>query len=187
MSEKEKAVDPQTAALLEGFRGIAEELKQSRLEAPDVQAKAMKKAMRPSNDAVPNISAFNPRGEKDYPMPALKCEILAPYSIHPAYHGLDREEVELFNLLEPGEYDIDLVDGTRGRIFVKGTYNEITQTLEKMAFDTSPRWTSENKSLFPSTRVMLREMLGEAASAVRTMGEERKLILAGSLAVSQGA
>ena len=177
----------QTSAVIEGFRGLVDELKQSRLEAPDVHAKAMKKAMRPSNDAVPGISVFNPRGQKDYPLPDLKCEIMAPYSIHPAYHGLDREEVELFNLLEPGDYEIELADSTNGRVFVKGIFNELTEKLEKLSVSTSPLWTAENKSLFPSMRSMLRQILGEKANQVMPMTQERKLILAGQLDVSVGA
>jgi hypothetical protein len=188
MSEKEKAVttiDPTIAAILEGFGGIAQELKQSRIEAPDLQAKAMKKAMRPSNGSAPWISVFNLRGEKDYPLPPLKCEIRAPHSIHPAYHGLDREEVELFNRLEPGEYHVDLIDGTTAKVYVKGLHNKLTDKLERLDFDTAPRWTNENKNLFPGMRVMLRQMLGESASDILTMKQEAQAIKDG-LPVSVG-
>jgi hypothetical protein len=180
------ALSPEAAALLEGFKGITNELKQSRLDAPDVQAKAMKKAMRPSNDTTHGISAFNPRGEKDFPMPPLKCEIRAPWSIHPAFHGLDREEVELFNRLEAGEYDVELNDGTVARVYVKARINEITEKLERLDMETAPRWTNENKSLFPAMRVMLRSMLGDGAAGVMTMATEHRKIAAKELAVSVG-
>lgn len=180
------ALSPETAAIIEGFKGIADELKQSRLDAPDLHARAMKKAVYPSNVAAPGISAFNQRGQKDYPLPELKCEIRAPHQIHPAYHGLDREEVELFNLLEPGEYQIDLNDGTPGRVIVRGRYNDVTEKLERLDIDTFPRWTNEHKSLFPAMRTMLRTMLGETASGVLSMGQERRLIEAKELPVSIG-
>jgi hypothetical protein len=114
-------------------------------------------------------------------MPALKCEVYCPWKESPTYHHLDREEVELFNLLEPGEYTIELNDGSPCSVVVVGVKNHDTGSLEKMTLagpkdpDTghySGLFTAERKQLFPSLKAMLRQMIGDAADGVMTMRQE---------------
>lgn len=147
------------------------------------QQKAMEQA-RPKSVDTHGISAFNPRGQKDYPMPELKCEILAPWLLKPGLHGCDREEVELFNLLEPGEFTLELHDGSRRTVCVVGTKNTQTGQLEQLAlagaYDPETKhhgalFTKEDRQNFPAMRVILRSLLaqqGADVSHVLPMHEE---------------
>lgn len=177
-TEHTPAVDPNMAALIA-------ELQQARLEQPELQAKAFEKAQNPSLKVTTQVSHFNPRGEKDFPMPPLKCEIHAPWKIHPAYHGLDREEVELFNLLQPGEYVATGTDDAPIKIRVIARTNDATGAIERLDIKCE-QFTAEHKGQrLPAMRAILREIVGEAARDVMPMTQERKLILAGELAVSK--
>ena len=103
-------------AVLERLAKAQEDLADIQKTAPQKQAEAIQKLQNPSSPVCNGVSVFNPRGDllPDYAMPKLVCEIHAPHKIHPNYHGLDREEVELCNLLiaqGQAEYMIEL----RGR------------------------------------------------------------------------
>ncbi len=160
-----------------------------------VQQQQLKQTAKKSNTQGPKISVFNPRGEKDYPMPRLKCEVYAPWKMSPEIHSLDREEVELFNLLEPGDYTIELTDGSSARVCVVGVRNSNTGALEKLSLlgpkdDTGLHgalFTNENKQTFPPLRSMLRQMIGQPAVQVLSMKKELAQVHAGQLAVSVGA
>jgi len=134
---------------------------------------------------VPKISPYNWRGEKDHPMPELKCELLTPFSITPELQRsspqLDREEVELFNLLEPGEYTLKLTDASRIPCNVVGVRNQLTGKLERLSLhglrdpDTNhytALFSRDNRHRFPELRVLLRQIVGEKANGVMTMEEE---------------
>jgi hypothetical protein len=170
-------VDPNMAALIA-------ELRAARLEQPELQAKAFAKVQNPSNPVAPHISVFNPRGEKDHPLPRLKCEIHAPWKMHPEYHGLDREEVELFNLLTPGEYTVHGTDDDPIKIRVVGRLNDATGALERLDLHCT-QFTADHKGQrLPAMRVILRELLGRKADGVMTMKDERAKIAAKELSVS---
>lgn len=161
-----------------------------------VQQAQIKQTAPKSNTQAPKISAFNPRGEKDFPLPPLKCDIFLPFKLSPLLHSLDREEIELLNRLTPSDdYVIDLSNGDQQHICVVGSRNHATGKLESMAFK-GPRddqgqyaglFTNENRQTFPSLKLMLRQMLGEAAADVQTMRSEFAAIADGTLLVSQGA
>jgi hypothetical protein len=160
----------------------------------DVQKAQLKQTAPKSNASVPLRSPFNPRGEKNFPMPLLKCDVYCPWKMTPTYHSLDREEVELFNLLEPGEYPVEMVDGSTTRVHVVGVRDSNTGTLERLALlggkdDTGVHaglFTNETRHNFPSLKSMLRQMVGEPADSVLTMKRESALIASGELAVSLG-
>lgn len=184
------------AAILDGNLKLAEEMRLAR-EASEknlaLNAKAFEAAQKkqqPSNIAAPQISVFNPRGEKDYPMPALVCEIWAPWKIHPAYHGLDREEVELFNLLiaqGDAQYTFEGNDELPIKVTVKVRRNEFSNAPERCDL-TCLEFSKEHKGQkLKAMRTILREVLGDKAHGVMPMVQERKLILAGELPVSIGA
>ena len=194
-----KSLSPEAQAMVLSMQAMIDELRASRPD-PMAQALAHAKIMDPSNKVGPNISVCNPRGEKDFPMPVLKCEIWAPWRSRPQDHGLDREEVELFNLLEPGEYRVELVDGTTQRVVVLGQRHALTNEWTRLTLSGplndegkgTPLFTQENKGLFPSMRLILREILAQtdqadAAAAVMTMRQEVAKIASGELTVSQGA
>lgn len=146
-----------------------------------VQQAQLKQTAPRSNTQPPLISAYNPRGQKDFAMPELKCEIEAAFPMTPTLHALDREEVELFNLLEPGEFVIAMIDDTQQPVNIIGQKNAITGKWEKLALrglrdpDTGKYvalFTHTNKQTFPPMRVFLRQILGEKANGVLPIKEE---------------
>lgn len=161
-----------------------------------VQAAQLKQTASKSNTQGPKLSVFNPRGEKDFAMPRLKCPITFGFTVTPEFHALDREEVELFNLVEPkDDYTIELLDETKQRICVIGTKNHQSGELESMMFK-GPKddqgaygalFSNESRTRFPALKVLLRQMLGDAADEVVTMKAERAAITRGDLAISVGA
>jgi hypothetical protein len=174
-----------------------------------VQKEQLKQTARKSNQFGPHVSIFNPQGEKDYPMPALKCEVEIGFPQTPQAHGFDYEEVELINLLEPCETTIELNDGTIIPACIVGQKDQITKRWEKIALrgpkdpDTgkyTPLFTHSNKQQFPMLKVLLRHILGERAEGVLTMAQRRRkcrdwelaedkdaAVAAGALPVSVGA
>ena len=167
-------------AILDRFAGIQES--QTR-----VARDQLKQTRRRSNDSGPARSVFNPRGQKDYPMPELKCEVTMGFQQKPGLHGLDREEVELLNLLQPGQYPITLNDDSEVIVCVVARSNRATNVIESMTLsgpldpDTgqyTALFTQSNKQQFPALRVMLRDMLGAAAVPVMTMKAEREAVAA---------
>lgn len=163
-------------------------------DAQVVQREQLKQTKEKSNKASPKISVFNPQGEKDYPMPRLKCDVFVPWRNTPEMHGFDWEEVELFNLLEPGEYPVELNDGAVITVNVVGVRNSLNGKIEKMSLfgmrDEEGRYsglfTNENKQQFPSLKMMLRQMIGESASSVLSMQKRRALVADGKLPISVG-
>lgn len=170
-----------------------------------IQREQLKQTRKPSNARPPEISVYNPRGQKDYPMPSLKCEVLMPWPLRQGdgNGGLTREEVELMNLIEPGEYIVSLLDGTEATCNVLGTRNINTRKVERLAFmgarddqsgHYSTLYSKERRNAFPSMVATLKEILaqqGVDTSTVMTMKEEMRRIALPvddpkHLAVSQG-
>ncbi len=160
-------------------------LSDAQREIADGQNAANRKIHRPENSEVPKISAFNLRGDKDFPRPDLKCPMFIPY---PAYRDdLTREEIELLNLLEPGDYPIELNDGMMVTMTVTETLNLDKKGVSRMVLSHPTAFKNDNhRNLIPKAR-MLREMLAQhettrvRAEMVWTMKEEAALILAGKL------
>lgn len=168
MAKEKIADEPQTTE--DRLAAALEALARIQLGNQDVQRKQLKQTAPRSNSATPKISAFNPRGEKDNPMPELKCEINHPYPSRPHLHGLTREEVELWNLMVPGAYMVELNDGTLQPVLVTGAINRATGETMSMTMggpideDTgqpTPLFTDENKQRFPSIATYTRQMLGD--------------------------
>ena len=138
-----------------------------------VQRTQLKQTAPKSNTRGPGTSPYNPRGEKDYPMPRLNCLHMMPFEQKPELHGLDREEVELINLLKPGKYTIEMNDGALKTIVLNGKINRITGAVESIRWEgeqdpdsghPSPLFTGHNKQEFPSLRVIMRQMLGQKSA-----------------------
>jgi hypothetical protein len=177
------------ATALDRLAAIAE-AQQASAASQAVVSEATANRLKPKSleiGEIPQISAFNPRGERQYPMPRLKCEIYAPWTIDPNSHGLTREEVELFNLLEPGAYTVSLTDGDSAKVEVIADVNEATGRIEKMKLKPTPSWSDEHRQRFPAMATMLRDMLGDSAKGVVSMKEEQRQIANGTLAVSVSA
>ena len=172
----------------EFWANLIEELKAGR--DPKNQAEALAKLRSPDNLVTPGKNYQNPRG-REFPLPRLKCEFFAPHTIHPEYHGLDREEIELFNLLEPGHYRYTKTDGSEEPLVVTGQNNEQTGKLERLRLKCEQFSKDMKGQRFPGMRQVLREILAqhpgdipEKAKAVLSMKDERALIAKGELPVT---
>lgn len=181
----ETPAEPTMAQVLSRLADLQAQQVQIARDANIVQTQQNKQTKRKSNDFGPLISPFNPRGEKDFPMPALKCEIWYQFKMTPDFpHALDREEIELMNLITPGTYTILMNDEQPQVICVTGKMNSITNTWDSMAFK-GPKdeegnytglFTLERRARFPSTKSILRQILGDKAKDVMTMTEEKRRI-----------
>ena len=142
-------------------------------QALGVQRSQLKQTAPKSNTRGPATSPYNPRGEKDYPMPELACLHLMPFEQKPSLHGLDREEVELINMVAPGKYTVEMNDGGLRTIFLNGKVNRLNGRVEQIRWEgepdpdsghPSPLFTGHNKQEFPALRVILRQMLGQKSA-----------------------
>lgn len=167
---EELSIDERLLKIQERQLALQEAQLEEQKRARDVQQIAIKQNAEKSNVSPPKISAFNPRGEKDYPMPILKCEVNHPFPSRPNSHALDREEVELMNLTMPGSYMVELNDGTLYPVLITGRVNKATSDVASMRWsgildeDTghpTPLFTSETRQRFPALRTMLRQILGD--------------------------
>lgn len=176
-STKDRALDRLAAAF--------ERMASVQLEAADRVANATRIASRPENQVAPNISVYNPRGEKDFPKPPLKCRMLLPWDAEP--ESLTREEVELLNLLRPGEYIVRRNDSTKVKITVRAIYKLDSDDLDILLMNHDTAFNNDNHSLIPPFSELLRQILKQnpktrtSADQVLTMDEEEALILAGKL------
>lgn len=151
-----------------------------------VSKEQLRQTRRRSNQQGALRSPFNPRGEKDFPLPDLKCEMWMPFKVdNPHVGGLDREEVELLNLLESGEFTIEMNDGSSQKVCVVAVQNIETGKLFKLSL-MGPRdeegrhtglFTREKLQRFPPLKAMLRQLISEEkAASVMTMREEVRRI-----------
>lgn len=164
---------------------VMAELVKLQRESQGVQKEQLRQTRRRSNQSGALRSPFNPRGDKDFPMAELKCEMWIPYKITNAHlGGLDREEVDLLNLLEPGEYRIEMNDDSMQTVCVVGTKNSDTGQLYKLEMkgpmDEDGKhtglFTKDRLQRFPSMKSILRQCIGDAAEAVLPMKEELRRI-----------
>ena len=92
-------------------------------DAASLHAIAMKQVMDPENRRHPDVSAFNPKGERDHPRPAITYtdpHTGESYAVE-AFYGqfpiqkddLKVEEIELLNAVQPGSYQITKGDGSK--------------------------------------------------------------------------
>lgn len=164
----------------------------SQMEGAKLIALETRRAARPSNEVIPNVSVFNRRGTMlgdEYQKPKLKCKMLLPWEAED--ESMTREEVELLNLMEAGIYTIHRIDRSKITVTVQVQYgvDNISPTHLVMQHDTA--YNNDNFRLMPPFADMLREMLrqhdrsiAQIAKAVLTDEEEEALIEAGELSVS---
>lgn len=188
LEERRLANEERTLALQEAALGVQKaQLKQT----------APKSLQQP-----PHISPYNLRGQKDFPMPRLKCAIYAPWKIDPNLQEsspqLTREESELFNLLNPGVHTVKMNDGSRAACTVVGITNQENGRLEQLSLmgkkdpdsnQYSTFFTKENRSSTPSMVLILRQLLDQQGvdhSHVISMEEEERLIAEGAVIEKAG-
>lgn len=183
---EELTIEERMIAYQERQLAIQERQLELQEKAQGIQKEQLRQTRHRSNQQGALRSPFNPRGDKDFPLQDLKCEMWLPFKITtPDIGGLDREEVELANLLQPGEYQIEMNDGAIQKVCVVGVQNPETGQLYKLSL-LGPRdengahtglFTKDRIQRFPSLKSILRQLVGEEASAsVMTMKEEVRRI-----------
>ena len=182
LAAKPDRTDREDSAL-DRLAAAFERMASAQLEGADRVAKATKAVTRPSNEAPPKISTLNPRGDKDFPRPQLKATFLLPWAAD--WDTLTREEIELLNLILPGDYVVKRNDATKVKIAVRATYKVDSDTIDKVLFVHETAFNNDYHSLMPPDwiRQMVRQnpKTRAACDAVLTMDEEEDLILAGCL------
>ncbi len=79
-------------------------------------------------------SPFNPRGDRDFPRPKLKCAIYlggAPLGSTKEVTVLTHDEIAALNALEPGYYRIEKLDRSRVVVEVRGQ-RDSNQRLDRL-------------------------------------------------------
>lgn len=148
--------------LIEAIRGNQED--RVEVEAA-IHARAMKAQLSPVNDVSPQISVYNPRGERDHPRPDLKCEVfLGPYPLEK--QTLLVKEIEYLNKLEPGTFEVTKGDGTTVPFHIIPKYRLDGRTVERLTI-AFPCADDDQKQNFPPFTQMLREVLDQIE--VRTL------------------
>jgi len=187
MREKNEQTVPESAEPT--MKELMAMLLESRKVDQDLNRQALKQSRPPSNKRGPEISAFNPQGQKDYPMPDLAFDVLAPWPMTKGrYHPLTVEEVTLMNRVRPGEVIIELSDDTSVHCSIIATKNMTTGKIERIAFmgardpDTngySTLFSKERRHLMPSMLKILHQVLDQQStdySDVPTMAQIVKRI-----------
>lgn len=168
-------------SLMERLVAVMEKVVQGQVAGNAAATQAMLKGKDPSNMHAPGISAFNPRGELKYPRPKLKCRVFLPWEAE--VESLTREEIELINLLEPGEYVIKRSDESRVGITVAGSRNvNNPDTFDRLLMNSETGFNNDYAYLMPPLRSILRQILNQrphtkaAAKGIMTTDEEIDLI-----------
>lgn len=168
-----------------------ERVSEASLEGSKLIADETRRAHRPSNEVVPQISVYNRRGVlvPGYDKPKLKCTMMVPWLVENEMST--REEVELLNLLEEGEYTLKRTDNTRVRIEVQVTYKVDGKTPSRLLMTHDTAFNNDHFTLIPPLPDLLRQLLKQhrpeirrAAAEVLTDEEEEALIEAGQITVS---
>lgn len=178
------------SALTTALNRIAEGQEDAKVVATEALEKA-RKQVQPDNKTAPGISVFNPQGDKDYARPSLKCKMFLPWQAEEV--SLTWEEIELLNLLEPGEFAIRRNDGTKVRVTVQMT-KTIDGKPDRLMLNAETGFDNLNHKLMPPLTDLLRQILklgssrqAKAAEKILTMEARETLVREGQLPISVGA
>jgi hypothetical protein len=168
--------------LTEGLKSFRE----AQIQSANIIANMQRSTVSPENKFVPEISVYNPRGDKDYPRPLLRCEYFLPWPVKPSSaEELTREEIELLNLVLPGEHLVVRADRTRVKIKVRIITKLDSDEPNRIIFEHDTAFNNDYHRLMPFD--WIRQVVESnpktraAAKAVLTMEEEEALILARKL------
>lgn len=184
-AKKDNSGNEAIALAITALAGAIERMSDGQIRGANIIAEANKKSQRPFNEVPPKISVFNLRGEKDFPKPKLKCKMFLPWEAEE--DSLDREEIELLNLLQQGEYVVTRNDRTKVKMHVtiKTKLDSDDPSILMINHDTA--FNNDYHRMLPPLTDILREMLKQnprtkaLANQVVTMDEEAAFILAGQL------
>jgi len=140
--------------LIDAFKGN----KQADLEAQaKAHAEASHKLQNPQNETCPQVSVYNPRGERDHPKAELKCPIFeGQFPLEP--DTLKVKEVDYLNQLEPGIYEVTKSDGSVVAFTVKASLKGDGRTTDYLLIH-FPAGDAEQRQSYPPFEQMLREVV----------------------------
>lgn len=135
--------------LVEAFRGMGGNgiSKDDLKEVMESNSEGMRRALKPENAFHPDISSFNPDGEKDHPRPALRRKTLW-IGVPLQRDELTKEEITLFNSVE---HNLTARNGTW------------TAELKNAGLELHinfPNATVDERMDLPSMRAVMTELLG---------------------------
>lgn len=173
-----------------------ERVSEAQIQGSKMIADETRRAHRPSNEVNPQVSVFNRRGvllDEKAPgphKPKLKCLMLLPWLAE--WESLTREEVELLNLLQAGEYMLKRIDNSKVRVTVQMEMRVDGKTPSRLLMTHDTAFNNDNFRLMPPLSDLLRQVLKQhespdvraMAGAVLTDEEEEALIEAGEIAIS---
>jgi hypothetical protein len=172
-----------------------ERVSEAQMKGSELIASETRKAHRPSNSVVPEVSVFNRRGtmlDPDEPgphKPKLRCLMLLPWIAE--WESLTREEVELLNLLRPGEYSLKRIDNSKVRVTITMDFKVDGNTPSRLVLTHDTAFNNDNFRLIPPLSDMLRQVLKQHDPEIRQWAaevlsdeEEEALIEAGELSIS---
>lgn len=126
----------------------------------------------PENKVAPNVSAYNPLGERDHPRPGLKCDMyVGQYDddgkIDAAYPILEDtsslHEQVLCNALEQGEALVERNDGHIGKVIVQARRDGAGK-LNRLIIAFPYGWLAkEFQAQLPSMKKILEQIVGKTA------------------------
>lgn len=158
--KKELTADEKFELLLQALTAKQAEglSKDSLRELLTETAKVTQKALKPENDAHPQISCFNkPGGYLANPHEKLQCDTFyRGFPVHKAYETHHWREIELLNQVKPGEYTVLRKDLTPMKVRVTGEFDAHgTITKKEISFDVS----REERHYIPAMTVLLYQIL----------------------------
>lgn len=185
-----------TDALMVTLTATLARLAEANIEGSKIIAAETRRSHRPSNEIAPGNSVFNRRGTNlpedatGPKKPPLKCIMMAPWLVE--WESCTREEVELLNLLQAGEYQLKRTDGSKIRMTVVVDYRVDGKTPNRLVINHDTAFNNDNFRLVPAFSEMLRQLLRQhedkdivqRAAVVLSDEEEEALIEAGELSVS---
>jgi hypothetical protein len=165
------------ALLAQGLQGM----QHASLQGANTIAEMQRRTTMPENRAFPAISWFNLRGDKDFPRPVLKCEMFLPWPVDDG-SSLTREEIELLNLLEQGEYTIFRTDRSRVKVTVRIETKLDSDEPVRLLVNHETAFSNDYHNLMPFNwirqMVESKPSLRDKARAILTMEDEEALIVA---------
>lgn len=128
--------------------------------------------MARSNVSHPDVSAFNPLGERDHPRPRFIARKVYQNGYELWWEQLTTEEIELINKLPPGKSRVTKADGSRIAFEVK-EFTTANGDLEKKEiwYQTKGEHMQNHRGLVD----YMREYLGEPDERTRHLSEIARL------------
>lgn len=165
--------DPTLAQILARQTDLTEQLATVYQREGDKTREALEgfvKQWKPQeNRRSPEVSVYNPLGERDHPRPQLKCQMMnGPYPIE--RDTLTWEEIDLLNQLEPGVFSVQRTDGSYMRLTITGE-RDANDTLTKLTIR-YPMANEEDNKHVPRLVPMLQQILGMAAPSREALEAE---------------